>query len=182
MNLYLWEAFAGRCGCRPARCIVVCKDTDDGIAVVVGEFFAENDLSAERIFVERSTLCVDDCVFHRNCDLRDFLCNYHSRKRKGMLEHCLDRFLPKTKPKPDQNPTSICEKEKTLFSEHRKNTGKRRSRQGKADMEETAIKDRRRKNCCVRIKKESRANLCSALCVLSENFFPLRRRLFLVGC
>ena len=32
-----------------------------------------------------------------------------------MLEHCLDQFLPKTKPKPDQNPTSICEKEKTLF-------------------------------------------------------------------
>ena len=49
-------------------------------------------------------------------------------------------------------------------------------------MEETAMKDRRRKNCCVRIKKESRAKICSALCVLSENFFPLRRRLFLVGC
>ena len=32
-----------------------------------------------------------------------------------MLEHCLDEFLPKTKPKPDQNPTSICEKEKILF-------------------------------------------------------------------
>ena len=30
--------------------------------------------------------------------------------------------------------------------------------------------------------KESRAKICSALCVLSENFFPLRRRLFLVGC
>lgn len=101
---------------------------------------------------------------------------------KEMLEHCLDQFLPKTKPKPDQNPTSICEKGKILFSEHRKNTGKRRSRQGKADMEETAMKDRRRKNCCVRIKKESRAKICSALCVLSENFFPLRRRLFLVGC
>ena len=48
-------------------------------------------------------------------------------------------------------------------------------------MEETAKKDRRRKNSCVRIKKESRAKICSALCVLSENFFPLRRRLFLVG-
>ena len=47
---------------------------------------------------------------------------------------------------------------------------------------EVMIKDRRRKNCCVRIKKESRAKICSALCVLSENFFPLRRRLFLVGC
>ena len=49
-------------------------------------------------------------------------------------------------------------------------------------MEETAMKDRRRKNCCVKIKQESRAKICSALCVLSENFFPLRRRLFLVGC
>ena len=87
------------------------------------------------------------------------------------IEHCLDQFLPKTKPKPDQNPTSICEKGKILFSEHRKNTGKRRSRQGKADMEETAKKDRRRENSCVRIKKEGRAKICSALCVLSENFF-----------
>lgn len=32
-----------------------------------------------------------------------------------MLEHYPDKFLPKTKPKPDQNPTSICEKGKTLF-------------------------------------------------------------------
>ena len=64
------------------------------------------------------------------------------------------------------------------FSEHRKNTGKRRSRQGKADMEETAKKDRRRKNSCVRIKKESRAKICSALCGLSENFFPFTAQAF----
>ena len=54
----------------------------------------------------------------------EVLCNYHSRKRKGMLEHCLDQFLPKTKPKPDQNPTSICEKGKNSFlrtpKKHRK--------------------------------------------------------------
>ena len=98
-----------------------------------------------------------------------------------MLEHYPDQFLPKTKPKPDQNPTCICEKRKTLFSEHQKNTGKRRSRQGKADIGIMAIKGCRRKNSCVRIKKESRAKVCSALCDLSENFFPLRRRLFLVG-
>ena len=41
-----------------------------------------------------------------------------------MLEHYPDQFLPKTKPKPDQNPTSICEKGKNSFlrtpKEHRK--------------------------------------------------------------
>ena len=43
-----------------------------------------------------------------------------------MLEHYPDQFLPKTKPKPDQNPTSICEKGKNSFlrtpKEHRKKT------------------------------------------------------------
>ena len=81
--IYIFEKLLqGGAFCRPARCIIVCKDTDNGIAVVVGEFFAENDLSAERIFVERSTPCVDDCVFHRNCDLRDFYAIIIAEKEK----------------------------------------------------------------------------------------------------
>lgn len=43
-----------------------------------------------------------------------------------MLEHCPDQFLLKTKPKPDPNPTSICEKGKNSFlrtpKKHRKKT------------------------------------------------------------
>ena len=43
-----------------------------------------------------------------------------------MLEHYPDKFLPKTKPKPDQNPTSICGKGKNSFlrtpKKHRKKT------------------------------------------------------------
>ena len=43
-----------------------------------------------------------------------------------MLEHYPDQFLPKTKPKPDQNPTSICGKGKNSFlrtpKKHRKKT------------------------------------------------------------
>ena len=82
-RIYIFEkSLQGGAFCRPPRCVIVCKDTDNGIAVVVGEFFAENDLSAERIFVERSTPCVDDCVFHRNCDLRDFYAIIIAEKEK----------------------------------------------------------------------------------------------------
>lgn len=48
------------------RCVEVCKDVDDGIAVIGSEFFTENDLGAERIFVGICTPCVNDSVFHRN--------------------------------------------------------------------------------------------------------------------
>ena len=163
--------------CRPARCIVVCKDTDDGIAVVVGEFFAEKDLSAERIFVERSAPCVDDCVFHRNCDLREFSYIYHSSKRKGMLEHCPDQFLPKTKPKPNIN----LRKRKNSFlrtpKKHRKKTKpSREGGYGRNGKERPPQKKFLRENK----EREPSKNLLGSVWFKRE-FFPLRRRLFLVG-
>ena len=95
-----------------------------------------------------------------------------------MLEHYPDQFLPKTKPKPDQNPTSICEKGKNSFlrtpKEHRKKTepsrkGGFRKNSNKRPPQKKLLRENK--------KREPSKNLLGSVCFKRE-FFPFTAQAF----
>lgn len=95
-----------------------------------------------------------------------------------MLEHCPDRLLPKTKPKPDQNPTSICEKRKNSFlrtpKKHRKKTKpSREGGYGRNGNERPPQKKFLREN---KVREPSK-NLLGSVCFKRE-FFPFTAQAF----